>query len=306
MLGPKFVDATLCVQWGVFGISDGASLSGASSTTIRACSLIQAPRSISRQRSLQNGRHGDASVHSTGRLQVGQGTTLGATAASRARCQRERHIRGGLYRSRGGVLPDEETHAAAVVAAADLRVEIRALRQSDADQLHRDIAAERELKDPASRDLGFGLRLLARDPEELRYRVAERPDDGQPVCKVGAPHLVRLVEPVRVVGQVELAGSAGDRAAMLDAFRNSESRSFCRKSAPDVPSSSRMRCILVSNSRSRDESTPGRVPNVDSCAICRSRSLSTSPRRSPREVIARISSSESTAARVDHGSERVW
>jgi len=34
-------------------------------------SLAQAPKSISLQRSLQNGRHGDESFHFTGRLQVG-------------------------------------------------------------------------------------------------------------------------------------------------------------------------------------------------------------------------------------------
>ena len=81
---PRMVDARSAFQWGVFGISDGASLSGASSSAIPRCSLIQAPRSISRQRSLQNGRHGNASVHSTGRLQVGQKTTRGATAISSA------------------------------------------------------------------------------------------------------------------------------------------------------------------------------------------------------------------------------
>ena len=40
-----------------------------------ACfSAAHAPRSMSLQRSVQNGRHGEASDHSTGRLQVGQGT----------------------------------------------------------------------------------------------------------------------------------------------------------------------------------------------------------------------------------------
>ena len=34
---------------------------------------------MSRQRSLQNGRNGEASVHSTGRWQVGQGTLAGTT-----------------------------------------------------------------------------------------------------------------------------------------------------------------------------------------------------------------------------------
>ena len=46
--------------------------SAAFSPGIECCSLIQAPKSINRQRSLQNGRHFDAADHSTGLLQVGQ------------------------------------------------------------------------------------------------------------------------------------------------------------------------------------------------------------------------------------------
>ena len=55
---------------------------GSSSPWITCLSVIHAPRSISLQRSLQNGRNGDASDHSTGRWQVGQGTV--AIAAVRA------------------------------------------------------------------------------------------------------------------------------------------------------------------------------------------------------------------------------
>ena len=43
------------------------------------CSVSQAPRSISRQRSLQNGRNGALS-HSSSRWQVGQLTRTGLTA----------------------------------------------------------------------------------------------------------------------------------------------------------------------------------------------------------------------------------
>jgi len=48
-----------------------------SSPGIVRCSLTHAPRSISLQRSLQNGRNGDSGDHSTGRWQVGQGTMRG-------------------------------------------------------------------------------------------------------------------------------------------------------------------------------------------------------------------------------------
>ena len=47
-----------------------------------ACfSDAHAPRSMSLQRSVQNGRQGDDSDHSTGRLQVGQGTSMGSGIA---------------------------------------------------------------------------------------------------------------------------------------------------------------------------------------------------------------------------------
>ena len=48
--------------------------SGSSFTGTRYCSSAQAPRSISLQRSLQNGRNLFAAVHSTSAAQVGQAT----------------------------------------------------------------------------------------------------------------------------------------------------------------------------------------------------------------------------------------
>ena len=63
------------------GCPDDSSSSGQdaeiSSPGIARCSLTQAPRSINLQRSLQNGLNGDSGDHSTGRLQVGQGTLRG-------------------------------------------------------------------------------------------------------------------------------------------------------------------------------------------------------------------------------------
>jgi hypothetical protein len=51
-----------------------ASSMGSPGITLR--SLAQAPRSMSLQRSLQNGRQGEAADHSTERLQVGQETVV--------------------------------------------------------------------------------------------------------------------------------------------------------------------------------------------------------------------------------------
>ena len=57
----------------------GLSSTGAGSPGMARCSVSQAPRSISRQRSLQNGRNGALS-HSSSRWQVGQLTRTGLTA----------------------------------------------------------------------------------------------------------------------------------------------------------------------------------------------------------------------------------
>jgi hypothetical protein len=61
-------------------------------------SLAHAPKSISLQRSLQNGRHGAAGDHSTSRLQVGHDAMR-----LRARRQQERHIVSGLCGPHGDV-----------------------------------------------------------------------------------------------------------------------------------------------------------------------------------------------------------
>lgn len=55
--------------------STSLSLAGRVSGMER-CSDAHAPRSMSLQRSLQKGRQGDVSFHTTGRLQVGQDTVL--------------------------------------------------------------------------------------------------------------------------------------------------------------------------------------------------------------------------------------
>ena len=57
------------------GITPGRFVLGAgASSGMERSSENQAPRSISLQRSLQNGRHSDCGFHSTSRLQVGQWT----------------------------------------------------------------------------------------------------------------------------------------------------------------------------------------------------------------------------------------
>ena len=210
-------------------IPPASPVSGVSSPGIARCSLIHAPRSIRRQRSLQNGRYGEVDDHSIGFGRSGMKNSHAADSGaddaqwrqapacvSGAERQRERHVLGRLHGMRGGVLPEQEAHAAAVMAAADLRVESvprgSTMRIICTGTSRSSVSVEYA----AVRDFRARFCLLARHPEQFRDRVAERPDHGEPMREVGAAHLVGLVEPVRVVGQVELAGAARDRAAVLD------------------------------------------------------------------------------------------
>ena len=78
------------------------------------------------------------------------------------------------------------------------------------------VALECELEVAADRGLGTRPPGFARQPQQLDDGVAQRPDRRHPLAVVGGAHRERLLEPVAIVGQVELAGAARDRAAMLD------------------------------------------------------------------------------------------
>src|SRR5512144_1653468 len=114
----------------------------------------------------------------------------GPSSRSGAGGQREAYVLGGLDRAGVRVLPDEETHAAAIVAAADLGVDVRARRERDADHLRGHVAVELQVEHAARRDLGARLALLARHPQQLAHRVAERADYREPVRDIGAAHFV--------------------------------------------------------------------------------------------------------------------
>jgi hypothetical protein len=64
-----------CASSGAGGVPSSGS--GEIETGTRYASEAHAPRSISRQRSEQNGRHRDFGVHSTGVPQCGQATMRG-------------------------------------------------------------------------------------------------------------------------------------------------------------------------------------------------------------------------------------
>src|SRR5262245_45815964 len=65
-------------------------------------------------------------------------------------------------------------------------------------------------------DLRRGLRRFAREPKHLGDGVANRFDVVRPLVELLAPVSGRQMQPVSVVGQVERAGAAGNRAAMPD------------------------------------------------------------------------------------------
>ncbi len=90
------------------------------------------------------------------------GRTFDATDRQALRCasgaaaQHERHVGLGLRRACRQAIPGEEAHAAAVVAAADLRIQPGGGRQRDAQQLQRIVALEGDVEGAAARRLPCG------------------------------------------------------------------------------------------------------------------------------------------------------
>lgn len=92
------------------------------SSGILCCSVNQAPRSMSRQRSLQNGRYDDVVDHSTGRRHVGHFTVVATDEIwqSGATCELKRHVALDVDRPAGGIHPAKESDGAAMLTTADL------------------------------------------------------------------------------------------------------------------------------------------------------------------------------------------
>src|SRR6185312_9537392 len=104
-----------------------SSCGTALSPGIARCPETHAPRSIRRQRSLQNGRK-RACSQSRSRLQVGHLMRPGLireslNASLSTTTQNERDVFLSLRRPAGEPIPGQKTHVATVVAAADLGIE---------------------------------------------------------------------------------------------------------------------------------------------------------------------------------------
>src|SRR5579859_43817 len=122
----------------------------------------------------------------------------------------------GLSGPGGEAVPGEESQIAAVVAAADLGIETGGGGQRDAQQLQRIVTVEGDVESAALRHLAPRAPVLAREPQQLRDRIAQRAQQGQPLAEAAHAQLIVLTQPEIVVRQIELAGAAGDGAAQLD------------------------------------------------------------------------------------------
>src|SRR6516165_3076646 len=103
-----------------------------------------------------------------------------------------------------------------MVTAADLGIQTRGGRERDAQQLQRVLALESDVEGAAHGSLLAGAAVLARQPEELRDRIAHRAQQSQPLVEGPYAGIVGLRQPEIVVGQIKLAGASRDRAAVLD------------------------------------------------------------------------------------------
>src|SRR5881398_1120447 len=135
---------------------------------------------------------------------------------SAAAAEREGHVRLGLGRARGQSIPGEEADVAAVMTAADLRVEPRGGRQLDAEQLQRIVPIEGDVESTALGGLLAVAAVLTREPQELCDGVAHGAQQPQPLAEGAHSRLVGLRELEITVRQVELARTSGDGAALLD------------------------------------------------------------------------------------------
>jgi len=89
---------------------------------------------------------------------------LGMDSSSNAAGEDEGHVGLGLRRAAFDAVPFEETHAAAVVAAADLRVQVRVAGQRDAQQLVGRVALEGDAEHAGGRGLVPRPAILPGEP----------------------------------------------------------------------------------------------------------------------------------------------
>src|ERR1700685_1343146 len=106
----------------------------------------------------------------TTRSHAGRWDTTTALPSSRALAaadQLERHIRPGLRGALLDAVPLQKSHAAAIVTAADFRIEGTGGGQADAKQLVGRVAIEGDVEDAAGSHFLARPAVLSREPQQL-------------------------------------------------------------------------------------------------------------------------------------------
>lgn len=109
-----------------------------------------------------------------------------------------------------------KANGAAVPAAANLRKQVLGWGHGHPHQLAGILTIELQLENTAYCCLGLAFCILPGQPEELGDAVAQRSDECQPGVEFGSANLRGSREPKAVVRQIEIAGAAGNGAAVLD------------------------------------------------------------------------------------------
>src|ERR1700686_4573214 len=101
------------------------------------------------------------------RWQVGHLNRWATWRSLTAAHQSERDLRVGLRGALLDAVPLQESHAAAIVTAADFRIQRAVRRQADTQQLEWGVAVEGHIEHTAGRHLCASAAVLSREPQQL-------------------------------------------------------------------------------------------------------------------------------------------
>ena len=102
------------------------------------------------------------------------------------------------------------------MTAADFRIELGTCGEADAQQLCGRVPVEHQLKRTAGGDFLPRSRALPNDPEKFYDCITQRTHVRHPIFEGRSSNFERLIEPMEVIGQIEFAGAARDRAAVFN------------------------------------------------------------------------------------------
>ena len=183
-------------------------------------SEAQAPRSILRQRSLQNGRHRLSADHSLGFAAIRALDDSSWHGIVSGHCQRLQKVSSkftsaSVCRSRDTVSGKHETDVERILVGADLGHRGDSAREPHPDHLHRP-SGHHQLIDAARRALRSG-RPLARSRRSTMVRPSRMGTIGASQCSRSWRRKFRIaVEPEMIGRQVEFACATWNRGTALD------------------------------------------------------------------------------------------